>query len=292
MQRKTLTMSLSLLGLLAAAGVTTQAVAQQFDKMYCIDYATLANYPKDALLFGTDRGEKVDVPFILCLAKSGDKTIALDSGWVNQEVGAKWGGKDYIDYKTLFAQIDSKPEDVSLVTIGHMHWDHGGGTSAFPNAKFVVQKSELEFAAGAMTQNKQAKAGFEPEDVLAMVKLNWEGRVILADGDVKDVAHDVVPGVNVYLTPGHTTGTQTVCLDTTKGNVCYTSDAVYMYRNIEEDIPLGFGLDMYQMLESYKKIRNLVGDGIMVPGHEPELFSDPEKHGFKKVSDRIIAVVE
>jgi glyoxylase-like metal-dependent hydrolase (beta-lactamase superfamily II) len=280
------------LAVLAATGFATQAMAQQFDKMYCIAYSILANYPKDALLFGVDRGQTVDVPFTLCLAKSGDKVIAMDSGYVNQEVGAKWGGVDYVDYKTSFAEVGIKPEDVNLVTIGHMHWDHGGGTSAFPNAKFVVEKTELEFAAGAMTQNKQAKAGFEPEDVLAMVKLNWEGRVILADGDVKDVAPDVVPGVDVYLTPGHTAGTMSTCIDTTKGQVCYVGDAVYMYRNIEEDIPLGFGLNLYQMLESYKKIREFLGDGILVPGHEPELFADPEKHGFKKISDRIIAVVE
>lgn len=271
---------------------TGPALAQKFDKVYCVEYAILANYPKDALLFGTDRGQKVDVPFTLCLAKSGNNVIAMDSGWVNQEVGAKWGGKDYIDYKTLFGQVGIKPEDVKLVTIGHMHWDHGGGMSQFPNAKFVVQKNELEFAAGSMTGNKQARAGFEPADILEMVKLNWEGRVILPDGDVKDVAHDVVPGVDVYLTPGHTAGTQTACLDTIKGQMCYTSDAVYMYRNIQEDIPLGFGLNMYQMLESYKKIRKAVGDGILVPGHEPELFAAPEKHGFKKISDRIIAVVE
>lgn len=273
---------------ISATNETSAAEMAKFDKVHCVAYSILAGYPLDALLFGTGRGEKVDVPFMLCLAKAGDTVVALDSGYVNQEVGAKWGAKDYIDYKTAFGKVGIKPEDVDYVTIGHMHWDHGGGTSAFPNAKFIVQTRELEFAAGSMTQNKQARAGFEPEDVLAMVKLNWEGRVILVDGDVQNV----VPGLHAYLTPGHTAGTMTVCLDTTKGNVCYTSDAVYMYRNIEEDIPLGFGLNLYQMLESYKKIRAAVGGGTLVPGHEPLLFSQPEKYGFKKVDDRIITVVE
>jgi len=273
---------------ISVAFATHEANAQKFDKMYCVNFATLANYPLDALLFGTGRGEKVNVPFQLCLAKSGNTVVSLDSGFTNMEIGQKWGAKDYVDYKTAFAKVGIKPEDVQYVTIGHMHWDHGGGLTAFPNAKFIVQTRELEFAAGSMTQNKQAKAGFEVADILNLVKLNWEGRVILVDGDVKDV----IPGLSVYLTPGHTAGTQTVCLDTTKGNVCYTSDAVYMYRNIDEDIPLGFGLNLYQMVESYKKIRAAVGKGTLIPGHEPLLYSEPEKHGLKKIDDRTIAVVE
>ena len=38
-----------------------------------------------------------------------------------------------------------------------------------------------------MTQNKHARYGFEAEDVLALVKLNWEDRVLLPDGDVEDL---------------------------------------------------------------------------------------------------------
>jgi glyoxylase-like metal-dependent hydrolase (beta-lactamase superfamily II) len=273
---------------LSAVFMTSQAYAQKFDKVHCIAYSLLADYPLDALLFGVGRGQKVTVPFTLCLAKSGNTVVALDSGYTNQEVGAKWGAKDYIDYKAAFAKVGIKPEDVQYVTIGHMHWDHGGGMSAFPNAKAIVQTRELEFAAGSMTQNKQAKAGFEVADIMQLVKMNWEGKVILVDGDQQNV----IPGLHAYLTPGHTAGTMTICLDTTKGGVCYTSDAVYMYRNIEEDIPLGFGLNLYQMVESYKKIRAAVGKGTLVPGHEPLLFSQPEKYGFKKVDDRTITVVE
>ncbi|HWP48875.1 MAG TPA: N-acyl homoserine lactonase family protein [Candidatus Limnocylindrales bacterium] len=271
-----------------STGKASAAESAKFDKLYCVNFATLANYPLDALLFGVGRGEKVNVPFQLCLAKSGNTVVALDSGFTNMEIGQKWGAKDYVDYKTAFAKTGIKPEDVNYVTIGHAHWDHAGGTGAFPNAKFIIQTRELEFAAGSMTQNKQAKAGFEPADILNLVKLNWEGRVILVDGDVQDV----IPGLSVYLTPGHTAGTQTVCLETTKGRACYTSDAVYMYRNINEDIPLGFGLNLYQMVESYKKIRAAVGNGLLIPGHEPLLYSEPEKHGFKKIDDRTIAVVE
>ena len=112
--------------------------------------------------------------------------------------------------------------------------------------------------------------------------------MLLVDGDVENV----VPGVDVYLTPGHTAGTMTACLDTTKGRICYSSDAVYTYRNIDEDIPLGLALDAYQAVESYKKIRTILRGGKLIPGHEPRLFSEPQTFGFRRVSAHAIALVE
>ena len=239
--------------------------ADAFDSLHCFKYAQAKDYAVDAILFGTDRGQTLDLPFVMCVAKRGGEVIVLDAGYVNQEIAGEWGVADYVAYRPLFAEIGVRPEDVSLVTISHLHWDHAGGTREFPNAKFVIQRRELEFAAGGMTQNKHARLGFYAQDVLALVKLAWEGRVLLPDGDVEDL----VPGLDVYLTPGHTIGTMTVCLDTAKGRVCYASDSVYTYRNIEEDIALGLGLDLYQSVESFAKIRRLVGGGLLIPGHEP-----------------------
>ena len=262
--------------------------AEPFESVHCFKYATAKDYPVDALLFGTDRGKLADVPFMFCVAKRGDEVVMLDAGFVNLAHAKEWGVIGYVEYRGLLAEIGVKPEDVSLVTLSHLHWDHAGGTSAFPNAKFAIQRRELEFAAGGMTQNKHARQGFYAEDVLAMVKLAWEGRVLLPEGDQEDL----IPGLDVYLTPGHTIATMTVCLGTTKGRVCYASDAVYTYRNIEEDIALGFGLDLGESVSSYAKIRKLVGDGILIPGHESALFDATGKFEFRKVSDRVVAIVE
>ncbi len=259
-----------------------------FESVHCFKYATIKDYPVDAMLFGTDRGKVADVPFMFCVAKRGDEVVMLDAGFVNMAHAEEWGVVGYAEYRGLLAQIGVKPEDVSLVTLSHLHWDHAGGTSAFPNAKFVIQRRELEFAAGGMALNKHAQLGFYAEDVLDLVKLAWEGRVLLPEGDQEDL----IPGLDVYLTPGHTIATMTVCLDTTKGRVCYASDSVYTYRNIEEDIALGFGLDLGQPMNSFAKIRRLVRDGILIPGHWSLLFDPPGKLQFHKVSDRIIAIVE
>ena len=152
----------------------------------------------------------------------------------------------------------------------------------------MIQRRELEYAAGGMTANKHAQIGFYRDDVLDLVRLAWDGRVLLPAGDQEDV----IPGLDVYLTPGHTIATMTVCLDTTAGRVCYASDAVYGYRNIEEDIALGLALDLGESVRSYARIREIVGDGLLVPGHESGLFEGPVPEGFRRLSDRVVAIVE
>ena len=77
-----------------------------------------------------------------------------------------------------------------------------------------------------------------------------------------------------------------------KGRVCYSSDAVYTYRNIEEDIPLGLALNAGEAVESYKKIRSILRGGLLIPGHEPRIFEDPKTLGFRRVSEHAVAVVE
>jgi glyoxylase-like metal-dependent hydrolase (beta-lactamase superfamily II) len=193
-----------------------------------------------------------------------------------------------MEYAPLLAEVGVTLDEVRFVTLSHLHFDHAGGTSRFPKAKFILQRRELEFAAAAMPNNSAARYAFTAEDVLAAVQLNWQGRVLLVDGDVEGV----IPGVDVYLTPGHTAGTMTVCLDTKKGRICYSSDAVYTYRNIDEDIPLGLAINAYEAVESYKKIRSILRGGKLIPGHEPRIFDEPEEFGFRRVSAHAIALVE
>jgi glyoxylase-like metal-dependent hydrolase (beta-lactamase superfamily II) len=224
----------------------------------------------------------------MCVARGPSQVVVLDSGFVNRKLGESYGVRDWVEYGPLLAEMGVAPEEVGFVTLSHLHFDHAGGTSRFPNAKFVVQRRELEFAAAAMPHNAAARAATTAEDVISLVQLNWAGRVLLVDGD----AEGLIAGLDAYLTPGHTAGTMTVCLETVKHRVCYSSDAVYTYRNLDEDIPLGLALDSFEAVESFKKIRGLLRGGVLVPGHEPRIFETPEQFGFRRVSKHAIAIVE
>jgi N-acyl homoserine lactone hydrolase len=43
-------------------------------------------------------------------------------------------------------RLGFKPVDVKNVIISHLHWDHAGGMRDFPNAHFIVNRKEWNFA--------------------------------------------------------------------------------------------------------------------------------------------------
>jgi glyoxylase-like metal-dependent hydrolase (beta-lactamase superfamily II) len=97
------------------------------------------------------------------------------------------------------------PETVDVVAMSHLHFDHAGGLlrangeRAFPHATIVAQKAEWEVALG---ENPRLVASYvQPE--LELVK-SWgvQGQV---DGE-----HEIMPGVTVVPTGGHSAGHQVI----------------------------------------------------------------------------------
>ncbi len=270
---------------LAAGAAYAASPPGLFDKLHCLKYAS-ATIPTSMLIAGA-KGE-VGASFIICVARRAGQTIVLDAGYVDEAYGAKQGVTDWTDLADRLKEVGVEPADVDVVTLGHLHWDHSGGTSRFPNAKFVIQRRELESAAIDVPGNSFVTNGFRLDEIVEALRLKWNGRLELVDGD----AEQWQDGIDLYLTPGHTAGTMTVCLATTKGRVCYTSDAVYLYRNLAENLPLGLAIDPTAMFESFAKIRRVLRGGRLIPGHDSAIFENAEDHGFRRVSERVVAIVE
>ena len=97
------------------------------------------------------------------------------------------------------------PESVNVVAMSHLHFDHAGGllrangSKAFPHASIVAQKAEWEVAVG---ENPRLVASYvQPE--LRLVEA-W-GKQGWADGE-----KEIMPGVTVVPTGGHSAGHQAV----------------------------------------------------------------------------------
>jgi N-acyl homoserine lactone hydrolase len=90
------------------------------------------------------------------------------------------------------AEVDMTPADIGLVINTHLHFDHCGQNAVFRHAPAYVQRAEL------------ARAKREEPELY-----DWHnfmnGRFELLDGDA-----EVLPGVEVIATPGHTEGHQCV----------------------------------------------------------------------------------
>ena len=272
---------------LAPSSAAAKAPSGPFEKVHCLKYAGLTG-KLSMLVPGAEPDATLEHPMVVCVAQRKGQTVVLDAGFVDQAYGKQWGVTDFTDLAERLADVGMKAEDVDLVTLGHLHWDHAGGTSRFPNARFVIQRRELEFAAVDVPGNKFIVNGFRMEDVVDALKLKWAGRLDVVDGD----AEAYQDGIDLYLTPGHTAGTMTVCVATVKERVCYTSDAVYSYRNLEQNLPLGIAVLPQEMFESFAKIRRVLRGGKLVPGHDVAVFEDAAAHGFRRVSERVVAIVE
>jgi glyoxylase-like metal-dependent hydrolase (beta-lactamase superfamily II) len=97
------------------------------------------------------------------------------------------------------------PESVNVVAMSHLHFDHAGGLlradgeKTFPHASIVAQKAEWEVALG---DNPRLTASYvQPE--LKLVEA-W-GKQGWSDGE-----KELLPGVSVVPTGGHSTGHQAV----------------------------------------------------------------------------------
>src|SRR5579859_5871881 len=102
-----------------------------------------------------------------------------------------WKVEGFLKPSDAVAQAGVKPEEITDVIITHMHWDHADGMDLFPNARIWVQKDEYTYYTGPAWQTPNTPGGIEPDDVLAVVKLNMAGRVALVNGD----AQEILPGI-------------------------------------------------------------------------------------------------
>ena len=182
--------------------------------------------------------------------------------------------KDFVKPSEVIAKLGLKPEDVTDVIISHAHWDHADGADLFPKAKIWIQKDELEYYAGEAWQSRRTHGGIDPEDVLALVKMNTEGRVGLVKGD----AQEILPGITCYTGGKHTYQSQFITVNTAGGTVVLASDNVYLYENLDKHVPIAATLDAASNLRAQDRMKQLAADlKLVIPGHDPaELTRFPE----------------
>jgi N-acyl homoserine lactone hydrolase len=196
--------------------------------------------------------------------------ILVDSG-MTWEAYEKRGASGHTHVQTLregLAKHGLKPSDIDIVIQTHLHLDHRALASEFTRAKFVIQQVELDY------NRNPSPAAVDPEtcpkELLDII--NWEP----VTGDT-----DIVDGVKVLSTPGHTPGGQSVAIETSKGlaiidSLC-TTDANW---NVPLSLRQKFEVfcptihsNPLQAYESLIKIKRMAD--IKIPIHEVRfIFTD------------------
>lgn len=191
-------------------------------KQYLYHHSAAAFYP-DA----SDREE--EYPVYTYLVEGGEKLLLVDTGMADTERADRYhhhGSRqpEGMAIAEQLAQIGYKPEDIDIVVFTHLHWDHCFYMEKFTNAEFYVNKKEYEFAMDPIPL--YYKSYEAPE--LGIVR-PFEGiEMKLVEGQT-----EIMPGVRVFETPGHSVGHQSVEIDTAEGSYICCGDAIFIMDNVK-----------------------------------------------------------
>jgi glyoxylase-like metal-dependent hydrolase (beta-lactamase superfamily II) len=254
---------------LAASLAEVRAGEPPVYEAYAVRYAKLLDFGVANLVQGADRGRKLDIAMTVWVLKGPDgRTVLVDAGfyrppYISDSVA------DYTRPDRALRPLGIAPEQVTDVIVTHMHWDHVDGVDLFPKARVWIQKDEYDYYTRAAQQAVGERGVPAPGYILAMQKLNGEGRVTLVDGDAKEI----IPGVTVYTGGRHTFASQYVGVNTKAGRMVIASDNLYLYENLDKHVPIAQTLDAKANLAAQDRMKQLAASPrLIIPGHDPEVF--------------------
>jgi glyoxylase-like metal-dependent hydrolase (beta-lactamase superfamily II) len=176
--------------------------------------------------------------------------------------------------------------DIEIVLATHLHFDHAGGFTArdasgaigpaFPKARYMINAGEWEDATHPHERNR---ASYFDENY---VPLREAGVVDFMDGD-----GEVMPGVRVRRTGGHTRWHQIVYLESGGRTAVFTADLMPTTAHV--DVPWIMGYDLYPM-ETLEFKRAFVREAmereyVIFFEHDPQIAA-----GFIRERDRRLYV--
>jgi glyoxylase-like metal-dependent hydrolase (beta-lactamase superfamily II) len=197
----------------------------------------LVEHPDGPVLIDTGLGNKEDRKF-------------LDIYGVENE-----GLEGATQLEDALAVAGFLPRDVKWVINTHLHFDHAGGNTtldpeleddprrhvrpSYPNATYLVQKGELEFARKA---NERTRASYLPHNFEPIASANrW--RLLEGDGEV-------LPGISVRVTPGHVPWLQTVLVRDRGETAAFMSDLIPLTAHLPLPWIMGYDVEPLRTLES------------------------------------------
>jgi glyoxylase-like metal-dependent hydrolase (beta-lactamase superfamily II) len=210
------------------------------------------------------------VPVPIWLIEGEDKTILIDTGLGDcDKVMAMQGeyGIDYIATKskdeeivTALAQKGLTPEDIDVVALTHLHFDHIGNNELFSKARFVVQKDEVPFLVS-------------PPPFATFYYREWQHKLTSISDRLDTIEGNYRLSKNVELVKvgGHAAGQMVVMVDTSLGKVCIGSDFYYNYTNIDKSWPMGPLWNVQQWIDNDRWVKS--NCDIILPNHDFALFN-------------------
>ena len=159
------------------------------------------------------------------------------------------------------ARLGLGPADIAYVVNSHLHYDHAGGNSCFPESTVLVQKTEWQAAhdPGLIVRN-----AFNPQDYNV-------GRVVCIEG-----RHDVHGDGTIEIFPsyGHTPGHQCLLVRASGRRIVLSGDTCYLMENVQRCAVSRLSYNVGQARDALRHLADLQRDGAeLLIGHDAEQWS-------------------
>jgi len=233
-------------------------------EIYAVRYAHLERTARHNFVGGDEHDGPMPLDYYVWAIVGEGRTIVLDTGF--DAAMARRRGREIVrPVGEGLKSIGIVPETVEQVVISHMHYDHAGNHELFARARYHLQDAEMAYCSGRCMCHPHGRAPFEADDVAAMVRKIFAGRVVFHDGD-----EEIAPGITLHRVGGHTPGLQIVRVATSRGWVVLGSDAAHFYANLEQGRPFPIFEDLTAYLEAHRTMRRLASSPQhIIPGHDP-----------------------
>jgi len=245
-----------------------------------------------------DERNRIPLAMRCLLIEHPDGLVLVDTALGNKEdqkfrdiYGVENAGRNgRSQLEDALAEAGVLPEDVRWVINTHLHFDHAGGNTyavnetdshvpaqdpthpsapqtagppvrlSFPNATYVVQRGELEFA---MHPHERAAASYLARNFAPVTAADkWR----LVSG-----AAVIVPGIRVELTPGHVPHHQSVWVSDGAECAVFIGDLVPTAAHLPLPWIMGYDLEPMVTLETKRQVlaRAQSEGWILIFEHDP-----------------------
>jgi glyoxylase-like metal-dependent hydrolase (beta-lactamase superfamily II) len=221
-----------------------------------------------------DGSNLVEMACVGMIVRKDGRTILCETGIgtkLDEKRAAQVALREPEGALTALKKLGIRPEEVDVVLSTHLHWDHAGGFTrrsadgrvrpTFPRAKHFIQRSEWDFA---LDCDPRSKAAYLADDFVPVADA---GLVEFVDGDA-----EILPGVELRLTGGHTPGTQVVIFRAGPMAAAMTGDLVGIRPHLRRAWNSGGDLDVVRALAEKARLLEEAAERrwLLVLGHETD----------------------